>query len=103
MGTWIMAGITFREAARKKILWTAFIAGIGFLFIFGIGLHFQVQDFQTLDAQALHVTVFVPSASLAERLDERVNPVRRLDLALGGGQVEAGLMPAGEEVRQVRC
>ena len=23
MGTWIMAGITFREAARKKILWTA--------------------------------------------------------------------------------
>jgi Cu-processing system permease protein len=46
MGVWIMAGITFREAARKKILWTAFIAGIGFLFIFGIGLHFQVGDFR---------------------------------------------------------
>jgi Cu-processing system permease protein len=47
MGIWIMAGMTFREAARKKILWTAFIAGIGFLFIFGIGLHFQVDDFRT--------------------------------------------------------
>jgi Cu-processing system permease protein len=47
MGTWIMAGITFREAARKKILWTAFIAGIGFLLVFGIGLHLQVEDFRT--------------------------------------------------------
>jgi Cu-processing system permease protein len=46
MGTWIMAGITFREAARKKILWTAFIAGIGFLLIFGIGLRFQMEDFR---------------------------------------------------------
>lgn len=46
MGAWIMAGITFREAARKKILWTAFIAGIGFLLVFGIGLYFQVSDFQ---------------------------------------------------------
>jgi hypothetical protein len=46
IGIWIMAGITFREAARKKILWTAFIAGIGFLLVFGIGLHFQVEDFR---------------------------------------------------------
>jgi Cu-processing system permease protein len=42
---WIMAGMTFREAARKKILWTALIAGIGFLVVFGIGLHYQLQDF----------------------------------------------------------
>jgi len=47
MGLWIMAGVTFREAARKKILWTAFIAGIGFLLVFGIGLHFQVEDFRS--------------------------------------------------------
>jgi len=46
MGAWIMAGITFREAARKKILWTAFIAGIGFLLVFGVGLYFQVEDFR---------------------------------------------------------
>ena len=46
MGLWIMAGITFREAARKKILWTALLAGLGFLLVFGIGLHFQVGDFR---------------------------------------------------------
>jgi Cu-processing system permease protein len=40
-----MAAITFREAARKKILWTALLAGLGFLVLFGIGLHFQIEDF----------------------------------------------------------
>ena len=42
---WIMAGMTFREAARKRILWTALIAGVGFLALFGLGLHFQIADF----------------------------------------------------------
>jgi Cu-processing system permease protein len=42
---WIMAGITFREAARKKILWTALLAGLGFLLVFGLGLHYQMDDF----------------------------------------------------------
>ena len=46
MGVWIMAGITFREAAPKKILWTALLAGAAFLLVFGIGLHFQVGDFR---------------------------------------------------------
>jgi Cu-processing system permease protein len=43
-GVWTMAGITFREAARKKILWTALLAGLAFLLVFGIGLRFQVGD-----------------------------------------------------------
>jgi len=45
MGCWVMAGITFREAARKKILWTALLAGLGFLALFGIALHYQIEDF----------------------------------------------------------
>ena len=45
MNAWIVAGVTFREAARKKLLWTALIAGIGFLALFAIGLHFQIADF----------------------------------------------------------
>lgn len=49
MGCWIMAGITFREAARKKILWTALIAGVGFLVLFGAAVHFQIEDFQAHD------------------------------------------------------
>src|SRR5260370_6395983 len=45
MGVWIMAGVTFREAARKKMLWMAGAAGGAFLILFGTGLHFQAKDF----------------------------------------------------------
>ena len=45
MGFWIMAGVTFREAARKKMLWMALAAGGAFLILFGTGLHFQAKDF----------------------------------------------------------
>lgn len=44
MGAWIMAGVTFREAARKKLLWTALLAGFAFLALFSTGLHYQVKD-----------------------------------------------------------
>jgi ABC-type transport system involved in multi-copper enzyme maturation permease subunit len=47
MGCWIMAGVTFREAAKKKILLAAAIAGLAFLAIFAIGLHYQIQEFGT--------------------------------------------------------
>jgi Cu-processing system permease protein len=47
MGWWLMAKTTVREAARKKILWTALAAGCGFLTLFGLALHFQIQDFAT--------------------------------------------------------
>jgi Cu-processing system permease protein len=43
MGTWVMAGVTFREAARKKVLWMALVAGAGFLALFATGMHFQVR------------------------------------------------------------
>ncbi|HVB55928.1 MAG TPA: ABC transporter permease subunit [Candidatus Acidoferrales bacterium] len=42
-----MAGITFREAARKKILWTALLAGLACLVLFGIAMKYQMEDFQT--------------------------------------------------------
>ena len=47
MAFWVIAGMTFREAARKKILWAALVAGVGFLAVFGIGLHYQMADFST--------------------------------------------------------
>ena len=46
-GIWIMAGITFREAARRKILWTAMIAGGLLLTIFAVALHLQVDEFNS--------------------------------------------------------
>jgi len=48
MSVWIMAGVTFREAARKKFLWMAFLAGLAFLALFGTGMHFQVKSHRNL-------------------------------------------------------
>ena len=47
MGAWILAGVTFREAARKKLLWMALLAGLAFLALFGTGLHYHMKDFTT--------------------------------------------------------
>jgi ABC-type transport system involved in multi-copper enzyme maturation permease subunit len=44
MAVWIMACITFKEAVRRKILWTALILGVAFLAIFGLGLRVQIAD-----------------------------------------------------------
>jgi ABC-type transport system involved in multi-copper enzyme maturation permease subunit len=45
-GIWIMAGITLREAARRRILWTALIAATLLLAVFAIALRLQVLEFQ---------------------------------------------------------
>ena len=44
MTLWIIARVTFREAARRKILWTALLAAAAFLFLFVTGMHYQVRD-----------------------------------------------------------
>ena len=41
-----MARITLREAARRRILWTAAGAAALLLLIFAVALHFQVVEFQ---------------------------------------------------------
>jgi ABC-type transport system involved in multi-copper enzyme maturation permease subunit len=62
---WVIASITFREAARKKILWTALIVGLGFLIVFGAGLHYQLMDLRAngmapfLRYQVLSATLMV--------------------------------------------
>jgi len=45
VGAWVMAGVTFREAARKKLLLMACLAGVAFIALFNTGLHFQLRDF----------------------------------------------------------
>lgn len=45
-GIWTMAAITLREAARRRILWTALIAGVLLLAVFAVALHLQVLEFQ---------------------------------------------------------
>jgi ABC-type transport system involved in multi-copper enzyme maturation permease subunit len=47
MGGWaIMAGITLREAARRRILWTALGAASLLLVIFAVALRLQVLEFE---------------------------------------------------------
>ncbi len=46
-GIWTMAGVTFREASRRRILWTALIAGVLLLAIFAVALRMQVLEFQS--------------------------------------------------------
>lgn len=45
-GILTMAGVTFREAARRRILWTALVAGALLLGIFAVALRLQVLEFQ---------------------------------------------------------
>jgi ABC-2 type transport system permease protein len=43
---WLMARMTLREAVRRKLLWTALIAGALLLGVFAIAMRLQVQEFQ---------------------------------------------------------
>src|SRR5437879_2231298 len=43
----IIAGMTLREAARRRILWTAAIAAVLLLVVFGVALRLQVLEFQS--------------------------------------------------------
>ena len=55
MGAWVMAGVTFREAARKKLLLMALLAGLAFIALFSTGLHFQQIDLHARQVSPLIV------------------------------------------------
>jgi ABC-type transport system involved in multi-copper enzyme maturation permease subunit len=44
MSTWVIARLTFREAARRKILWAALILGVAFLVLYGVGVYFIQRE-----------------------------------------------------------
>lgn len=44
MSIFIMAGLTFQEARRKKLAWVALGLGAAFLALFAVGLHFILQE-----------------------------------------------------------
>lgn len=44
MSIFIMAGLTFQEARRKKLAWVALGLGAAFLALFALGLHFILQE-----------------------------------------------------------
>ncbi|HEX2980662.1 MAG TPA: ABC transporter permease subunit [Anaerolineaceae bacterium] len=44
MAWWTIARLTFREAARRKILWAALGLGVVFLVVYGVGYNLILQD-----------------------------------------------------------
>jgi ABC-type transporter Mla subunit MlaD len=46
MSLWLVAATTMREAVRRKVVWTALIAGVLLLGIFGVALRLQVLQFE---------------------------------------------------------
>jgi ABC-type transport system involved in multi-copper enzyme maturation permease subunit len=50
----LMARVTFREAARRKILWIAAIAGFAFLALFWIALHAAIKSSVRMPVIARH-------------------------------------------------
>lgn len=56
MGITVIARLTFREAARRKILLVALILGLLFLVIFGIGFHYILADLEKQSNQTSLIT-----------------------------------------------
>jgi ABC-type transport system involved in multi-copper enzyme maturation permease subunit len=116
----IMAAITFREAARKKILWMALAAGVAFLLLFATGLHFQIEGFNerhirpfireqglsvmlmmgmyALDLLVVVITILVSVDTLSGEISSgtiqaiATKPVRRWELLLGKWLGFAGML-----------
>ncbi len=44
MGVWVLMRLTFREAARRKILLAALLLGLAFLGLYGLGLHLSLAE-----------------------------------------------------------
>ncbi len=46
MTFWVIARLTFREAARSRILLAALLLGLAFLVVYGLGFNFVFREFQ---------------------------------------------------------
>ncbi len=117
---WIMAEATFREAARKKILWMALAAGCGFLVLFVFAMRFQAASLKdshlppllrkealntivmlgmyAVDLLVVVLTVLTSVDTLSGEIDSGViqaiatKPVRRVELLAGKWLGFAGML-----------
>jgi ABC-type transport system involved in multi-copper enzyme maturation permease subunit len=64
-GVLTVAHLTIHEAARRKILLAALIAGAAFLTLFGVGLHFILRDVSAHETSILERRVFLNIMTLA--------------------------------------
>jgi ABC-type transport system involved in multi-copper enzyme maturation permease subunit len=113
VGTWIIARLTFREAARRKIALTGFLLGLAFVLLFSVGFFYINQQrltntsfpgviamdefFKTLTLAGLYVVNFlivvmaalVTADTLAGEISTgtiqslATKPLRRSEIVLG--------------------
>lgn len=57
MNTLIIAELTIRETHRRRILWVAFLMGLGFLAIFALGFHYVIADIQSVSFEQTEVNM----------------------------------------------
>jgi Cu-processing system permease protein len=79
LGTLVIARLTFKEAARRRILLAALLLGILFLAVYGLGIHFIQQDL-VKRGEHLQRVVAIPIHSLLAQMGLYV--VNFLTLAL---------------------
>jgi len=107
-----IAGLTIREAQRRRILWVALIMGMAFLAIYGTGMYYIWREFSEMGAEfdefarapanfltlaGLYVvnflvvimSVLVSVAAISNEVESRLidtlvtKPIRRSDIVLG--------------------
>lgn len=113
VGAFVIARLTFREAARRRILLAALLLGVIFLAIYGVGVHFIQKDlmrynqhleratavpiYNFLTLSGLYVVNFLTSiltvltsvATISGEIDSgtvqtlAAKPIRRWEIALG--------------------
>ncbi len=111
MTTLTIAALTLKETQRRRILWIGLLMGIGFLLLFGVGLHYIMLDmeqfmtdpeeyqipltFLTLagllvsNFLVIVLSVLISVASISSEIDNHTidaiitKPIRRWEVALG--------------------
>ncbi len=59
---WILAGMTLREAARRRIVLTGLVLGLCFVVVYSVGYHYVDQQFKVVASRAQSSEALPPAA-----------------------------------------
>ncbi len=59
---WILAGMTLREAARRRIVLTGLVLGLCFVVVYSVGYHYVDQQFKVVTSRAQSSEALPPAA-----------------------------------------
>ena len=92
----LMARVTFREAARRRVLWIAVIAALGFITLYAIGLHAMLSNMrqrqgliQQREAVAMMSTMALYAGSMLTSLMAALASCDTLSGEIASGTIHA--------------